>query len=98
MYLVMKDVPFECFQKNTILSIMMLCQGTTVGKMEHSHTDSSVLATQGLLSESKKDERGNQERDSISLSSEEHCLFLCSVVLMTADIGRETLKQVFILL
>lgn len=79
MYLVMKDVPFECFHKNTILSIMMLCQGTTVGKMEHSHTDSSALATQGLLSDSKKDERGNQERDSISLSSEEHSVCFCAV-------------------
>lgn len=58
-----------------------------MGEMEHSHTDSSVLATQGLLSESKRDERGNQKRDSISLSSERtFSLFLCSVVLMIADI------------
>lgn len=58
-----------------------------MGKMEHSHTDSSVPATQGLLSESERDERGNQERYSISLSSAgTFSLFLCSVVLMTADI------------
>lgn len=54
MYLVMKGVHFECFHNNTILSIMVLCQGTAVGKMEHSHTDSSVLATQGCFQSPKK--------------------------------------------
>lgn len=56
-----------------------------MGKMEHNRTDSSALATQGPLSESVRDERGNQEIPFL-FPAKEHSVCFCAVVLMATDI------------